>query len=98
MIEKRTCGCVVKVDVEVYGECKYTAAKENHEEVFENAKRIRYDNVESWDIVSGTDAEQIEIESDGSCIDDMHEYLVLHFTDGDVATFRNSYVDMFRVH
>lgn len=82
---------VNKATLEVYEECKYTATAE----VFVNSKQVKYDNVEYIEIVTGLDAAEIEAETDGSCIDDMHEYLVLHFTDGQTSTFRNSYVDMF---
>ena len=92
MKETRTFGRDAVVEVEVYSECKYTAS----EEVFENAIKVRYE-ISSWDIVDGEEAAEIESMTDESCIDDNHEYLVLHFTDGDEATFRNSYVDMFRV-
>ena len=92
MKEARTYGRDAVVEVEVYSECKYTAS----EEVFENAIKVRYE-ISSWDIVDGEEAAEIESMTDESCIDDNHEYLVLHFTDGDEATFRNSYVDMFRV-
>lgn len=86
---------VNKATLDVYEECKYTAAELGHEEVFENCKQVKYDNVEYIEIVDGADAEEIEAETDGSCIDDMHKYLVIHFTDGQTATYRNSYVDMF---
>lgn len=86
---------VNKATLDVYEECKYTAAALGHKEVFENCKQMKYDDVEYIEIVDGADAEELEGEMDGSCIDDMHEYLVLHLVGGRTATFRNSYVDMF---
>ena len=65
------------------------------EEVEEGMTEVKYTGLTAWDIIEGgEEAEAIEAESDGSCIDDNHEYLVLHFNDGTDATFRNSYVDM----
>lgn len=96
MKELRTFGRPAVVEVEVYSECKYTAAELGHNEVFENSIKVNY-SIENWEIVTGEDAEEIEAETDGTCIDDLHEYLVLHLMDGDTATFRNSYVDMFRI-
>lgn len=61
----------------------------------EELKRIRYTDVVAFEVVTGEAAALIEAKSDGSCIDDYHEYLVLTFANGDTATFRNSYVDMF---
>lgn len=58
-------------------------------------KEINYSGLKSWSIISGDDAKTIENETDGSCIDENHEYLQLSFVDGSVATFKNSYVDMF---
>ena len=58
-------------------------------------KEVKYTGLKSWSLVDGEDAMKIEAESDGSCIDEYHEYLVLEFIDGTTATFRNSHVDMF---
>lgn len=82
-----------KVLVDVYSECKYTAS----EEVFDNCKTITYNYVTGFEVVSGEEAREIEEHTDGSCIDDFHEYLVIFFENGETATFRNSYVDMFMV-
>ena len=92
MRSKRTFGRVAKVRLDVYSQCKYTAPAE----ALDNPKVAILDGLESWDIVDGEDAEEIEKHTDGSCIDDFHEYLVLHFTDGSSSTYRNSYVDMLR--
>lgn len=52
--------------------------------------------INSYYIVGGEKAQQIENETDADGIDDFHEYLVLELEGGETATFRNSYVDMFR--
>lgn len=82
-----------KVRLDVYEECKYTATKE----VFENCKKITYYNVIAFEVITGEEAEQIENETDGSYIDDLHEYLKIYMLDGNIATFRNSYVDLFMI-
>ena len=86
-----TAGRPIEVGIDGFNECKYT---KNAVQPDWTATYI----VESWDIVDGEDAEIIEAHTDGSCIDEYHEYLVLNLTDGDTATFRNSHVDMFRTH
>lgn len=82
-----------KVMLDVYDECKYTAS----DEVFENSKQITYNNVVAFEVVTGKKAELIESLTDGSNIDDCHEYLVLYMKDGSTSTFRNSYVDLFTI-
>ena len=73
----------------VYEQTKYEADAED-------AIEVKYTGVTSWDIISGgEEAEEIERDTDGSCIDENHEYLVLHFEDGETSTFRNSHVSMF---
>ena len=57
--------------------------------------KVEYTGVKAWSIITGEEAEEIEGNTDGSGIDENHEYLVLHFADGYEATFRNSHVDMF---
>lgn len=91
-----TFGKPASVELELYYCNKYEAA----EEQLENAKRWTYNNVTHWDIVSGLEAQYIEKECGGDpeCLDPCGEYLILHFGDGDTATFRNSCCDMFRVH
>lgn len=77
------------IEVTIYGKTKYEVQDEE-------GMRITYKGVTSWDIIEGgNEAEEIEAETDGFCIDENHEYLVLHFEDGTQATFRNSHVVMF---
>ena len=77
--------------VVVYDECKYTMT----EETVKRSKTMNYEGLTYFYIVTEEDATLIESETDGSCIDDYHEYLELHFEDGSTATFRNSYCDLF---
>ena len=79
---------MMRVKVKVYDRCKYDPQSEKVGEAFYN--------INFFKIISGSEAKKIEAESDGSCIDDYHEYLVLDLEDGDTATFRNNYVDLFR--
>lgn len=79
------------VELNIYSEFKHTAS----EEVFENQKIVEYENVIGFEVITGEQAKEIEKDTDGSCIDDMHEYLVLYFENEETSTFRNSYVDMF---
>lgn len=69
----------------IYNDNKYTG------NVTEE-KEVKYTGLTAWDIIEGGE-EAEAIENDG-LVDENHEYLVLHFKDGNTATFRNSYVDM----
>ena len=77
-----------KVIVERYSRCKYFHP--------EDGERITHENVEAFEVVHGEAAAQLEAEMDGSTLDDYHEYLVLYFTTGETATYRNSYADLFK--
>jgi len=77
-----------KVIVERYSKCKYFHP--------EDGDRITYENVEAFEVVHGEEATKLEAEMDGTLIDDYHEYLVLYFTNGKTATYRNSYADLFK--
>lgn len=77
-----------KVIVERYIRCKYFNP--------EAGERITHENVEAFEVVHGEAAAQLEAEMDGSTLDDFHEYLVLYFTNGETATYRNSYADLFK--
>lgn len=58
--------------------------------------KVEYTGVTAWDIIEGgKEAEEIEAMTDANSIDENHEYLVLHFENGETATFRQSHVDMF---
>lgn len=57
---------------------------------------VEYNDVTKWDIIEGgQEAEEIESQTDADGIDENHEYLVLHFENGETSTFRNSHVDMY---
>lgn len=58
-----------KVEIDIYNECKYI--REATEET-----TVQYEGVEAFEVVEGERADQLEAESDGSCIDPFHEYLV----------------------
>ena len=78
-----------RVKLEVYEECKYTMSADAE------IRKVNLNGVVGFEVASGERAKEIEAVTDGSCIDEYHEYLVLYFGDGNIATYRNSYVDMF---
>lgn len=75
------------ISIYVFDQPKYEATGDGIE--------VQYTGLTAWDIITGgKEAEAIEAETDASGVDENHEYLVLHFEDGNTATFRNSHVDM----
>ena len=75
------------VSIYIFDEMKYEAKDDGVE--------VQYTGLTAWDIIEGgEEAMVIEAETDASGMDENHEYLVLHFEDGSMATFRNSHVDM----
>lgn len=91
MIDSRTYGEIVKVQVEIHDNCKY-------EKGSKPVALAEYSNLEWWEIVNGEDAINIELDLDKDEVDPYHEYLVLHLENGETATYRNSFVDMFRMY
>ncbi|MDD6667740.1 MAG: hypothetical protein PUE58_07305 [Lachnospiraceae bacterium] len=79
----------MKVNVRVYDKAKYDMESKE-------VNRIEYD-IEGFEIICGGNrAKEIEAHTDGDCIDEYHEYLVLDLGNGETSTFRNSHVSMFR--
>lgn len=91
MIRRYNRGGKFDAKVEIYNEMKYCASEED----FKNTTKVIVHDVIFWEMVDGEDALELESHTDGSCIDDYHEYFVLHSEDGSTATFRNSYADFF---
>lgn len=69
----------------IWTKCKY-------DEDSEISGHDSYTNVESWQIITKEDAEELEKHFDEH--DEYHEYLILNFVDGTKSTFRNSHVDL----
>ena len=89
MRELRTVGKAITMDVKIYDKAKYAMDSAK-------TKTITYRGVESWEIVTGEDVEEIERGLNDEDKDELHEYVILNFTDGSTSTYRNSHVDLFR--
>lgn len=79
------------VVVEQYDDCKYFRIEAFNDDI----RRTEYQDVEAFEVVEGEAAAQLETEMDPASIDDFHEYLILYLANGETATYRNSYVDLF---
>lgn len=80
---------MMSVKVVVYDKCKYDLTSKKVAEV-------EYKNIRGFDILSDImTVAKIEAETDE--IDEYHEYLIIELENGEISTFRNSHVDMFRI-
>ena len=79
---------MMNVKVMVYDGVKYEATSEKVAEV-------TYNNIRGYEVVTGERAREIENMTDDVSRDDYNEYLVITLNNGETATFRNSYVDLF---
>lgn len=80
---------MVNVKVKIYDMCKYNKDSKKVAEV-------EYKDIRGYEVVTGEKATEIGNTTDENSRDDFNEYLIIKLADGDEATFRNSYVDMFR--
>ena len=79
------------VELHMYEDVKYETYAKLDKVITYEAGRIS-----SFEVLSGEKAEEFEKEIDESSFDEYHEYLILYFSGSDdVASFRNSHVDMF---
>lgn len=81
---------MMNVKVKIYDMCKYNKDSKKVAEV-------EYHNIEGYEVVTGQRAQEIAEETDLDGRDDYNEYLIITLEDGKTSTFRNSYVDMFRI-
>ena len=79
----------MKVNVKLYNECKY----EKDSKVI---KDVNLEGIASLEIKEIPISEILK-ETDGSCVDPYNDYLILTYENGETSTFRNSYVDAFRI-
>ena len=77
--------------VKIYDGVKYFRGSEKVNEHI-------YTDVESWKIVGGKEAKEVEKEFIGSDLDEFQEYLILSFANGTTSTFRNSHIDLFKIY
>ena len=75
----------MKVIVEVYNAVKY-------EKESEKVAEVKYD-ITGFEVKEIPAAEILKVFDE---TDDYNEYLILTMANGETATFRNSYVDLFR--
>lgn len=80
----------MNVKVKIYNGVKYETSSEKVAEV-------EYTNIRGYEVVTGDRATKIGLETDKNSRDEYNEYLVITLENGDISTFCNSHVDMFRI-
>ena len=81
---------MLNVKVIIYAGVKYDLSNEKVGEIV-------YKDIEGFEVVIGEKATEIESMTDMESRDEYNEYLVITLKDGETATFRNSYVDLFMI-
>lgn len=81
---------MMNVKVKVYDKCKY-------EKDSKKVAEVEYCNIQGFEVVTGKRATEIGNETDESSRDNYNEYLIITLENGEISTFRNSYVDLFRI-
>ena len=81
---------MMNVKIKIYNGIKYEATSEKVDEV-------TYNNIRSYEVVTGERAIEIGNMTDEGSRDEYNEYLVITLNDGDTSTFCNSHVELFRV-
>lgn len=79
----------MELNIKVYNKCKY---KEGSKVIAD----VNLTDIASLE-VKEISANEILRKYSGSCLDDYNEYLILTFENGETSTYRNSYVDVFRM-
>lgn len=79
-----------KAMLRVYPECKYQYTGEASE-------ALELDGVNGFDIINGKEGKEIgaEMICNVGSEDPYNEYLRIYFENGEIATYRNSFVDLF---
>ena len=80
----------MNVKVKIYGGVKYDFSKEKVAEV-------EYKDIKGYEVVIGDMATEIGNMTDEASRDEYNEYLLITLADGEIATFCNSHVDLFRI-
>ena len=81
---------MISVKIKIYDGVKYNVESKKVAE-------IEYDNIRGYEVVTGDKAIEIGLETDENSRDEYNEYLVITLEDGEISTFCNSHVDMFRI-